>query len=326
MSTQTISSPQTVTIEQEEKQKIGKLPDETAIGFGTAASFALLQRGAAMLAASGLMPKQFAGNLADCALVLNMAQRMDADPLMVAQNLYVVYGRPGWSSKFLIATFNKSGRYEPIDYEFRGAPGTDEYGCRAFSAVKATGKELQGPWITVGLAKKEGWYNRESKDGRPASKWPTMTELMLMYRSAAWFINTHAPEIAMGLRTVEEEIDIGPIMDEIIDKTEARLRQEREAVAAAVDAAPTKLDALVDADKAKGNGPDKTPPEPKPQPAPPKTEKKTGADAAMAQAKENLKQRAERESAKPKPAEKQPENPNYAVGTDPPPSIDSMFS
>jgi hypothetical protein len=46
--------------------------------------------------------------------------------------------------------------------------------------------------------KEEGWL---AKNG---SKWKTMPELMFMYRAASWFINTHCPEIAMGLRTAEE--------------------------------------------------------------------------------------------------------------------------
>lgn len=34
-----------------------------------------------------------------------------------------------------------------------------------------------------------------------------MPELMLRYRAAAWFVRAHAPEIAMGLQTVEEVRD-----------------------------------------------------------------------------------------------------------------------
>ena len=36
---------------------------------------------------------------------------------MVMQNLYIVYGRPSWSSKFLIATINTCGRFEPLKFE-----------------------------------------------------------------------------------------------------------------------------------------------------------------------------------------------------------------
>jgi hypothetical protein len=131
-----------------------------------------------------------------------MASRIGADPLMVMQNLYVVHGRPGWSSQFLIATFNQSGRFSSLRYEYFGEKDKDSYGCRAWAVEKDTGQRLTGSDITVGLAKIEGWY------GRNGSKWKTMPQQMLAYRAAAWFIRTHAPEIAMGLRTVEEIEDM----------------------------------------------------------------------------------------------------------------------
>ncbi|MFP3740999.1 hypothetical protein SB860_39835, partial [Burkholderia sp. SIMBA_019] len=44
--------------------------------------------------------------LANAVVALNMAQRMGADPLMVMQNLYIVEGRPSWSSQWIIAAIN----------------------------------------------------------------------------------------------------------------------------------------------------------------------------------------------------------------------------
>ncbi len=172
-------------------------------GFTTQEGFELLQRMSNMFAKSNLVPKIFRGNIGDCAIAVNMAQRMHADPLMVMQNLYVVYGNPAWSSKFLIAMFNQCGRYTSIHYKMTGEPGTDSWGCRAWACELATGEQLIGPEITIGIAKKEGWY---TKDG---SKWQTMPEQMLRYRAASWFIRTTAPELSMGLQTVEEAVDIG---------------------------------------------------------------------------------------------------------------------
>ena len=56
-------------------------------------------------------------------IALEMATRMNASPLMVMQNLYIVYGNPCWSSKFLIATFNQCGRFEAIKYRPTGEKG-----------------------------------------------------------------------------------------------------------------------------------------------------------------------------------------------------------
>jgi hypothetical protein len=193
-----------------------------AVGFDSGKSFLHLQRVAAMFANSSMVPKQYQGNIPNCCIAINLARRLKADELMVMQNLYIVYGRPGWSSKFKIAMFNQTGRFTPVSYQFFGTKGKDEWGCRAVCTNRETGEAITGPEITIALAKAEGWYDKKGKDGQPASKWPTMPELMLRYRSAAWMIDTTAPELTMGIGTVEEHIDTGALLDEMIEETERR--------------------------------------------------------------------------------------------------------
>ncbi|WP_088227809.1 hypothetical protein [Desulfosporosinus sp. FKB] len=179
-------------------------------GFMSLKSFEFTQRAATLLANSSLVPKDYQNNIPNCVIALNMASRMGADPLMVMQNLFIVYGRPGWSSQFLISTFNTSGRFSSLRYEWIGKKGTDQYGCKAWAIEKATGEKLEGSTVTIEIAKKEGWY---TKNG---SKWQTMQEQMLMYRAASWFIRAYAPEMAMGMHTTEEIIDIGGNDPEIV--------------------------------------------------------------------------------------------------------------
>ena len=175
--------------------------DDVSIGFGSEKSFMLTQRAAKLLSSSTLVPKEFQNNIANCVVALNMSNRMGADPLMVMQNLYIVHGRPSWSSQFLIATFNSCGKFSAIRYRWTGQAGTDTHGCIACAVELCTGEMLEGSEITVGLAKKEGWY------GKQGSKWQTMPEQMLRYRAAGWFIRAYAPELAMGLHTAEEVTD-----------------------------------------------------------------------------------------------------------------------
>lgn len=156
-------------------------------------------------AASDIIPETFQQKPANVLIALDMANRMGAGPLMVMQNLYIVYGRPGWSSQYLIAMFNRCGRFGSIRYEFFGKPGTDEYGCRAYATELATGEKVQSIDVTIKMAKDEGWYSKKG------SKWQTMPQLMLQYRSAAFLVRTVAPEISMGLQTMEELEDIQPV-------------------------------------------------------------------------------------------------------------------
>lgn len=159
---------------------------------------------AKMYAASSQVPKQYQGKVGECMIALDMASRMNASLLMVMQNLYVVHGTPSFSTKFLIACVNSSGRFSPLRYQFRGTPGTDDYACRcvAYEAADKEHKEpLEGTWVSLGMAKKEGWSTKEG------SKWKTMPGQMMRYRAAAFWQRIYCPEISMGFISTEEAQD-----------------------------------------------------------------------------------------------------------------------
>jgi hypothetical protein len=185
----------------------------------TVQGFEALQRCAKMFTASDLVPRRYQGanNLPNVVIALNMAGRMGADPLMVMQHLNVVYGVPSFSAQFLVASVNSSGRYAALRYEWKGKPGSDEWGCRAWTVEKdSVGRPLQerlyGAWVTLAMVKAEGWWDRKDKNGGLCSKWRTMPEQMFMYRSASFWVRTHAPEISMGMRETEE-VEDGLIID-----------------------------------------------------------------------------------------------------------------
>lgn len=170
--------------------------------FGTLAGFEAGQRIANMFSQSNLVPANFKGDIGSCLIALNMANRMGADPLQVMQSLYIVHGKPSFSSAFLIACFNRCGRFSTIRYRMQGTKGKDNWGCVAYSTELATGDVVEGVEVTIGMAKAEGWYNKTG------SKWQTMPELMLRYRAATFLIRSVAPDIALGFPTTEEAIDI----------------------------------------------------------------------------------------------------------------------
>jgi hypothetical protein len=212
------------------------------MGFGSASSFELMQRAARLLAASTLVPAQYRqfnekkrgseidiienpSAIANCVVALNMAQRMRADPLMVMQNLYVVEGRPSWSSQWIIAAINGCGRFSPLRFELTDLGEKEvEYSvtewvdrqrvnkklkttirnwqCVAWAIELATGDRVDSPKVSMEMAVKEGWY------GKSGSKWQTMEEVMLRYRTASFFGKLYAPELLMGMQSVEEAQDI----------------------------------------------------------------------------------------------------------------------
>jgi len=167
-----------------------------------AAAFDMLQRQAKMFSASTLVPKEFQGNIANCAIGINIAKRLGADPFMVLQNIDIIHGRPSFRATFLIAMVNSSGRFEPLQFKMEGTEGSPDRSCIAWAKSKDDGSVLEGPKITLAMAKAEGW---STKSG---SKWITMPELMLRYRSAAFFARLYAPDITLGMMTADEAQDV----------------------------------------------------------------------------------------------------------------------
>jgi len=167
-------------------------------------AFELVQRKAKLLSSSTLVPKEFQGNMSNCAIGLNIAKRLGADPFMVLQNIDIIHGRPSFRATFLIAMVNASGRFTPLQFRLSGKDASRS--CVAW-AKTAEGDVVESPEITMAMAKAEGW---STKSG---SKWITMPELMLRYRSAAFFARIYAPDITLGMHTAEEIEDIQPMRD-----------------------------------------------------------------------------------------------------------------
>jgi hypothetical protein len=138
-------------------------------------AFEFAQRVANVFARSTMVPDHFKNNIGNCMIALNYAARINADPFLVMQSMYVVHGRPGIEGKLVIALVNQNGRFDPLEFE------EDKEGCLAFAREKKSGKVLKGPKVTWEMVKKEGWLNKNG------SKWQSMSNVMFRYRSAAFF-------------------------------------------------------------------------------------------------------------------------------------------
>lgn len=176
--------------------------DKPVEAFGSAAGFALGQRIAGALAKSSLVPEAYRENVPNALIAVEMAARIGCSPLMVMQNLDIIQGRPSWRSTFIIASINTCGRYSPLRFKMTGEGDTRS--CTATAIELKTGELLEGPEVSIAMAKAEGWY------GRNGSKWKTLPELMLRYRAAAFFGRLYAPEMLLGMHTAEE---VGDVID-----------------------------------------------------------------------------------------------------------------
>lgn len=174
-------------------------------------SFDLAQRKAKALASTDMVPAQYKGNVANCLLALEVAERTKSSPLAVMQNLNIIHGKPAWSSSFIIAALNACGRFSPIRFKMEGET------CVALATDRESGEILEGPPVTIQMAKDEGWY------GKSGSKWKTMPELMLRYRAAAFFGRLYAPDILMGMHEENEVRDMQPSKPSVVQDINAEI-------------------------------------------------------------------------------------------------------
>ncbi len=186
-------------------------------------TFALNQRMAMALSKSSFVPQAYQGRTDNCLIAVQTAERMGIEPLFVMQNLQIIKGNPTWKSTFCIAMSNTSPRFKggmefeygtfgvkKIDYTVyvKNEPPVhksvtlENLYCKAWMYRASDGSKLYGPTITIEIAVKDGWYFRDG------SKWPYMSEQMLMYRSASAFTKLYMPEVLAGLGTTDEMEDV----------------------------------------------------------------------------------------------------------------------
>lgn len=155
-----------------------------------------------MFASSTLVPQAYQGKAMDCAIAVDMANRMGVNPMMVMQNLYVVRGKPSWSGQACMSLINGSGKYKNVKHVYTGEKNTDSWGCYVEALRIEDDTLVKGTEVTIKMAKAEDWYNKNG------SKWKTMPELMLAYRASAFFARVHIPNALMGMHVEGEAEDI----------------------------------------------------------------------------------------------------------------------
>lgn len=154
------------------------------------------------LSKSTIIPRDYQGNPSNCLIAVEISSRMNASPMMVMQHLFVVNGRPAWSSQWIVAMINQSRKYKTeLQYEFGYAPEDGSLSCYAW-AIDQQGHRVEGPKITMKMAEAEGWLNKNG------SKWKTMPQVMIQYRAASFFGRKNCPDMIMGIYSRDEVLEM----------------------------------------------------------------------------------------------------------------------
>lgn len=165
-------------------------------------SFEKLMDMAVALSKSTIIPIQYQNRSENVFIALDMASRMGVSPLVVMQNLYVIQGKPSFSGSAIASMIRSNQNFRNVELHYVGTEGKDDWGAYVTAENVRTGKTIKGATVTIGIAKKEGWYTKSG------SKWQTIPEIMLAYRAYAWFGRVYCPELLMGLQTTEEVQDV----------------------------------------------------------------------------------------------------------------------
>ena len=168
---------------------------------------------------SKLVPKHFQDKPEDCMVALMMANQLNIDPYSALQNLQMISGKVGFSSAFAIALANDRGSFAaPITWDVEGKG--ESLVVTAKAKLKKTG-EIVKVSVSMETAKKEGWTRN--------TKYQTMPEQMLRYRSATWLIRLHCPEVLLGMQASDEITDVEPTVNvggSPVDKINAKIKEK----------------------------------------------------------------------------------------------------
>ncbi|MCC8967891.1 hypothetical protein H8A95_37680 [Bradyrhizobium sp. Pear76] len=168
----------------------------TADVFSDPYAFEHAQRVAKVFASSNLVPPHLKGQVADCLIAYQIARRLNEEPLTVFQNIYVVSGRPGWKTEYVIARANRAGVFKGrITWKTANDDPNAGLAVTAMAVLADSGEAIEAT-CDMRMARAENWIKNP--------KYTSMPEHMLRWRSAAMLIRLYAPEVMLGMPIVEE--------------------------------------------------------------------------------------------------------------------------
>ena len=166
--------------------------------------FEHLWRIAQAFSSSDMVPDHCRNKPNNCFVLCQLAIRLEIDPFTMMQSCYVVHGKPGVEAKLAIALCNRlvgtpnAPFRDRIQWEFTGK-GKDRE-CTAYAHDRISGDRCEAS-VNIAMAQAEGWM---SKAG---SKWKTMPDVMLRYRSARFLVRFYCEDVMMGLNYTKEELE-----------------------------------------------------------------------------------------------------------------------
>ena len=162
---------------------------------------AQLMKLAEIMAKGRLVPVHLQGNVADCFMVCEQADRWGLSPFAVAQCTSVIQGKLMYEGKLVAAVINAlGGLTRRLDFEYRGDGNNRE--VRVFGTIRG---ETSPREVTVSYADVKTNNNM----------WQRQPDQQLAYSGARIWGRRHTPELMLGVYSPEEDFsDTEPVHEE----------------------------------------------------------------------------------------------------------------
>ena len=189
-----------IIVDGDDKKNIALKPQVQQPQTNNLTSFSQNWNMAVQLSKSDIIPDNYKNKPQNVVIAIGLANQMQLDPFTVMQNLAIIKGKTSWSGSFCKTLIERTGKYKNLELNYVGEKGKDSYGCYLSAVRVSDGKVINGPTVTMAIAKAEKWTSNQ--------KWLTLTDLMLAYRCQSFFCRLYVPEAMNGIYTDDEITEI----------------------------------------------------------------------------------------------------------------------
>jgi hypothetical protein len=175
------------------------MANDTAIAVMDKGAIEAIKAHCLVVAKSGLVPDHFAKNPAAVYTAYEMSRVLGEEHVTFMQHVFFIGGKAGMSAQYMLSRMRRRGVIEgTVEYEEEGKGADSRTRAKVVDAV--TKRVIAGPWVSMAMAKAEGWTRN--------SKYSSMPDVMLRARSITFLVRGHYPDVLMGMLTTDEAEDM----------------------------------------------------------------------------------------------------------------------
>ena len=154
--------------------------------------------------ANDLLPERWRNKPQAVFQMMMQARELGIEPIAACRLTYLVHGQPCLKTEAVIGLINKhAGMASELMFEERGELPGDSYGVRCYAISSRSGERLDSIWVGPAMAREQGWSTKKQNkyQGPFAAQ-------MYRYRAAGFWARLYAPEVMMGMYTVQERQEL----------------------------------------------------------------------------------------------------------------------